>query len=384
MSEQRGDVIAALVAEAAATAAGPAADAVDREGRFPHEALEALRRARLLSAFVPVAFGGAGASLCEMADAVRELASHCASSGLVFAMHQIEVAYLARHGTTPALRALLGRVAEEQLLLANANSEVGTGGDVTRSSCALERAGGCYRLEKDALAVSFGAYADAILATARRDRDAAPEDQVLIAALKEDLRLAPISPWDAMGLRGTCSQGFRIEASGDEGLVFPVPFSEIAARTGNPVTWVLLCSVWLGLAEAAAAIAHRYVREKARRAVGTRPVGALRLAELTGHLHAVRALIAQCAQHYEQIKDSDEVAGMAFGLELRTLKVVATTESLAVGIAALGICGLAGYQHSSPYCLERILRDLHGGPVMVSNDRLLEASADLLLVQKQL
>ena len=36
-----------------ADVAGPAADAVDREGRFPHEAIAALKKGRFLSAFVP-------------------------------------------------------------------------------------------------------------------------------------------------------------------------------------------------------------------------------------------------------------------------------------------------------------------------------------------
>ena len=34
--------------------AGPAAASVDRDGRFPHEAIDALKAEGLLSAFVPV------------------------------------------------------------------------------------------------------------------------------------------------------------------------------------------------------------------------------------------------------------------------------------------------------------------------------------------
>lgn len=376
--------LAHLAREVGEKAAGPAADDVDRLGRFPHEAVAALREARLLAAFVPQRLGGPEASLPEVAEAVQALAASCASTALVFAMHQIEVAYLARHGTTPALEGVLRRVADEQLLLANANSEVGTGGDVTRSQCALERSDGRFRLEKDALAVSFGGYADGVLATARQDEEAAPEEQVLVTCLSEELELTPISEWDAMGLRGTCSQGFHLVGAGEEGLVFPEPFSVIASRTGTPVTWVLLCSVWLGLAEAAATTAHRYVRSQARRQVGKRPVGAFRLAELSGVLQSVRALIAHAAERYEELKDTDEVTGMEYALELRNLKVVASSLSLEVGTRALGICGIAGYQRSSPYCLDRVLRDLHGGPIMVNNDRLTEASADLLVIQKQM
>lgn len=367
-----------------AKVAGPAAEDVDRQGRFPYEAVAAMREGRLLSAMVPLELGGQGASLPEVSGAVRALANHCASSALVFAMHQIEVAYLARHGHTPALAEMLGRVASEQLLLANANSEVGSGGDVGRSACAVEVSKDRFVLCKDALAVSFGAYADAVLATARRHRDAAPEDQVMVVCPRAGLELEPLSEWDAMGLRGTCSNGFRLRAEGDAALIFPEPFSRIAARTGTPVTQVLLGSVWVGLAEAAATRAHALVRAQARKRPGTRPVSALRLAELSTLLQQARAVVAAAARRYEELKDGDEVEGLDFGLELRNVKVAASSLALEIGNRALAICGIAGYLRSSPYSLDRIVRDLHGGAVMVSNDRLNEASAELLVVQKRL
>ena len=53
--------------------AGPAADDVDRESRFPHEAVEEFKRNELLSALVPEHLGGGGATLAEIAGAVRAL-----------------------------------------------------------------------------------------------------------------------------------------------------------------------------------------------------------------------------------------------------------------------------------------------------------------------
>ena len=78
--------------------AGPAADAVDREGRFPHEAVAALREARLLGAFVPQELGGRGMAIGELAAVAETLGRCCASTAMVYAMHQIEVACLVRHG----------------------------------------------------------------------------------------------------------------------------------------------------------------------------------------------------------------------------------------------------------------------------------------------
>jgi alkylation response protein AidB-like acyl-CoA dehydrogenase len=80
-----------LRAEATAAAAATHADAVDREARFPCEAFAAARAERLLSLLVPVELGGEGASVSDAVDVCYVLGRACASTGMVFAMHQIMV-----------------------------------------------------------------------------------------------------------------------------------------------------------------------------------------------------------------------------------------------------------------------------------------------------
>ena len=109
--------------------AGPAADDVDRLARFPHETVNALKANGFMGALLPGELGGGDATLSDLTGAVRALAVHCASSALVLAMHSIEVFNLARHGTTLTLQAVGREIASEQLLLANANSEVGVAGE---------------------------------------------------------------------------------------------------------------------------------------------------------------------------------------------------------------------------------------------------------------
>src|SRR5580658_7910949 len=86
------------------------ADEVDRDARFPAETVGELRSSGLLGALVPPAWGGPGLSLEDMMPAVAAIAEHCASSGLVLAMHQIQVATLIRHGTSGACDRLLPRL----------------------------------------------------------------------------------------------------------------------------------------------------------------------------------------------------------------------------------------------------------------------------------
>src|SRR5664279_5261376 len=77
-------------------AATHAAD-VDAGARFPHEAIDALRQARVLSAAVPASLGGAGCDMTQLATLCATLSQGCAASGMVLAMHLIEVACLVRH-----------------------------------------------------------------------------------------------------------------------------------------------------------------------------------------------------------------------------------------------------------------------------------------------
>ncbi len=118
--------------------AAPVADQVDRDSRFPTEAIEALRGAGALSAAVPESLGGSGASIEAIARCCYELARGCSSTAMVFAMHQIQVLTIARHlEGSPWYESYLRELQREQRLIASATSEVGTGGDMARSIAAV-------------------------------------------------------------------------------------------------------------------------------------------------------------------------------------------------------------------------------------------------------
>ena len=68
---------------------------------------------------------------------------------------------------------------------------------------------------------------------------------------------------------------------------------------------------------------------------------------------------------------------------MNALKVSSSTMVVDCVTAALRICGIAGYLDDSPYSVGRHLRDAHGAALMVSNDRLIGASAQMLLVHKE-
>ncbi|HEY5229824.1 MAG TPA: acyl-CoA dehydrogenase family protein [Acidothermaceae bacterium] len=363
--------------------AGPAAADVDRQARFPRESIEALRDARMLSAYVPTECGGAGASLAEIAGAVEALGQQCASTAMIFAMHQIQVACLVRHGRTGYWRALTGEIADAQLLLGSATTEAGIGGDVRSSSCAVEVAGDTFQLKKNAPVISYGAYSDLILVTARRTPDSPPNDQVLVACRTPGLSLRPTSEWDTLGFRGTCSPGFMLEAGGSVDAIMDDSYGDISSQTMLPVSHILWSSAWLGLATAAVDTARRFVRGQARNRPGVTPPGALRVAELVAVHQQMKELVHGAARRFDEAAGSvDELSGLGFAIAMNSLKVAASSLVVDIVGSAMLICGIAGYREDSEYSLGRHLRDAYGAALMVNNDRILGNSAQLLLVSK--
>jgi acyl-CoA dehydrogenase len=211
-------------AQAVAGVAAQTAVAVDREARFPHEALAAARSQRLLGILVPHELGGEGANLSDVADVCYALGRACASTAMIYAMHQTKVALIVRHGReSPWHQRLLRRLCAEQLLLASSTTEGQGGGDVRRSIAPIQSESGHIALVRDATVISYGEHADGIVTTARRSPEAAPSDQVLAVFLKEDYSLERLVGWDTLGMRGTCSSGYRLRASGESAQILPEP-----------------------------------------------------------------------------------------------------------------------------------------------------------------
>lgn len=380
VGEQLGE-IAHRIAE---TVTGPAAYDVDFHARFPIESITALRENRVLSAILPVEEGGMGATLTDMSYVIRVLSRACAATGSVLGMHIEQLFVLEKYGTTESLRRVLKEVADNQLLIANANSEVGIGGDVMRSITGLEPEGDGWRFDKQALAASYASDSDLILATARRAPDATETDQVLTLLRTSTLTLEPTTGWDTLGLRGTCSSGMHITGHVTPEDLFPVPFAEIANGGGGQLRHVLMTSVWTGLAEAAMNEAHEAVRAAARKSIGTTPQSAIRLAEIMVEVQSARAMLAEALEQIEAALAADSIDDIGLVMSLRTVKVVTSTAAMNAATGALQICGINGFRRGKDHPLERVVRDACGALIMVSNDRYLQENAQMIPVRKAL
>ncbi len=369
---------------AVAAVAAQNCDSVDREGRFPHETLQALKEARLLSVMIPREYGGDGASLDEVAEICVRLGQQCASSAMMFAMHQIKVSSLISHcQTSDWHQGFMRRIADEQLLLASATTEGGIGGDLRNSICAVETDGDMCRLEKDATVISYGSYADAILATARRAPDARSSDQVLVVLLKEQFSLERTSTWDTLGMRGTCSEGFKLAATVHVAQILPKPFAEIAAQSMLATSHLLWSSLWYGIANSAVQRAQNFVRAEAKRKPSVIPPGALRVAEASDMLQLMKSNTAEGLRRFSHAKnDSDELTSIGFAVAMNNVKTSASRLAVDIINHAMLVCGIMGYKNNTPFSLGRHLRDAMSAQLMISNDRIFGNTSNLLLVHR--
>ena len=363
------------------------ADDVDAQARFPHEAIDALRRERLLSAGVPADLGGADAGMVALAAICETLGQHCASTAMIYAMHLTQVACIARHRAGSAFFArYLVELAEKQSLIASATSEAGVGGEMRSSVAGIERKAGRLSVTKNATTISYGALADSVLLTARSSPDAPSNDQVLVLLERKDYALDQTGTWNTLGMRGTCSPGFHVTASAREEQILPVSFAEIASQTMVPFSHILWSSCWLGIAMAAVTRARAFVRQQARGKPGAMPPSALRLAELSSLLQLVRTNVHDVASECEALMSGEAVpvalSSMAFALKMNNLKISSSELVVQIVHRALLICGIAGYKNDSSFSLGRHLRDAHSAALMISNDRIYTSNAAMLLVLK--
>ena len=369
-------------ADATGAAALESADAADREARFPTEAFLSARTQRLLGIMVPTELGGEGASISDVVDVCYILARGCASTAMIFAMHQIMVAILLRHArNSPWHIGLLRRLAKEQLLLASSTTEGKGGGDLRASVCAVERTGSRIELTKSATVISYGAQADVILTTARRAADAAPSDQVLVAFTKADYQLEPFMNWDTLGMRGTCSAGFTLRGSGEQAQVLPDRYEKIQAHTMMPVAHLTWSAVWAGLAAAAVERARRSLRAAARRAGETPPLGAAHLTRATMSLRGLRGAIASALQMFETVgTEEKEIESLEFQTAMNLLKVNSSEMAIATVMSAMQTCGLSGYRNDGEFSVSRHLRDVLSASIMINNERILASAATASLL----
>lgn len=177
----------------------PAADAVDREARFPREAITALGDAGLLGLTTAVEHGGGGAGLAEAADVVGAIAQQCGTTAMVLMMHYAATTVVEAHGTD-TMRAEIGG---GRHLTTLAFSERGSRSHFWTPVSTARPAGDAVSLDADKSWVTAAGEADSYVWSSRPLAADGPMTLWMVPSSTAGLKVS--GPFDGLGLRGNAS-----------------------------------------------------------------------------------------------------------------------------------------------------------------------------------
>lgn len=325
------------------------ADARDHAGEFSAKNHALLGSHKIFSAQIPSEVGGGGASHRAMADFLRRIAHDNPSTALALAMHQHVVAtaiFNDRNGKPG--RALLDRVAGEETVLVSTGSN-----DWMESNGTATRSGEGYLVTAKKPFSSGSPVADLLVTSARfnsREHGA----QVIHFSLPlttEGVSFA--DDWDTLGMRESGSQTIELDN------VFVPDAAVMLTRSQHgysplfdavlPCALPLIMSVYLGVAEAAVAIAL----ERAKMAKHD-DVTPLLVGEMLNHLTTAQIVHSDMVSLANDL-DFEPCIETSNAMLMR--KTIAANAMIASVEKALETAGGAGYFRNLG--LEKLLRDIY-------------------------
>jgi indole-3-acetate monooxygenase len=336
----------AIVAELGPSLAGNASQA-DANDQFVAENFKTLRRSGLVEAAVPLALGGGGAGIAELAQMLKAMSHHCPSTALAFAMHTHQVAIPAwrwQHQQVKAVEPLLQRVAQERLILLSSG-----GSDWVAGSGKATRVEGGYEIKARKVFASAAPAGDLLMTMAVDDS----EHQVLHFALPMTSPHVTIEPtWKALGMRGTGSHDVVIDGH-------LVPDAAVSlkrkAAEWHPVFHViatiaipLIYAVYVGVAEQARDTAVKLASKRRLDAHVTHSVGLLDN-ELLGARLALQHMLSVAE------RNAPSAAAVNETMQGRALAVAHVLRAVELAMEAAGGAGF--YRDNG---LERLFRDAQG------------------------
>lgn len=359
---------------------------VDRENRFASESMQALRESGLLGFYVPTELGGLGGDARTYARIAEQLAWGCMSTTMNWAMHAQQVSIIAKHGRTTHAE-LLHEIATKPRLVASVTTEYGKGGDLLRARTPLVIDGETIRLKRATPITSYAMHADAYFMILRASETAPESDVRALAFRAEDIQRTQKGQWRAMGMHGTQSVPMEYEGDLPVSSLLPGPFRPMATDTMIPVSLIGWGGAWLGACRGAY---ERLVRAERDRVAEhnidpDKDSTFARLARVRVYIEMLESHVYRVAEQYDSISRSVsegfQFRDTKFAIALTSLKVTGSEIAFKIIDELVQIGGIGrGYLNNDKFALERVFRDLRSGAVMQNNDRLLETSGRLLVL----
>ncbi len=340
------------VRELAESALRPHAAEVDREHRFPREAIRAAAELGLMGMLIPPEHGGAGLDHLAFTICVEELARACASTAVIVDVHtSVASEPILLFGTDEQKRAWLPRLAGGEVLGAFALTEPGSGSDAASLATTARRVGRDWVLTgRKAFITNIGeAGLYIVFARTGPEPRAAGVSAFLVPAEADGVRVGQV--FRKMGLNGSPTgelvlEEARVPAGGllhQEGRGFLVAMRALdAGRIG-------ISGQALGIATAALEEATEHLgrpREPGG-AAGPGQGAEFVLADMATRLTAAR----QMAYHAAVLC----AGGKPFTREASMAKLFCTDAAMDIATDAVQLAGEVGGLRDHPF--ERHFRD---------------------------
>lgn len=333
------------VRELAQGVARPLAAEVDRDHRFPDEAVKAAAEAGLLGILIPREYGGMGLDALAFALCIEELAEACASTAVIIDVHtSVGSEPILLFGTEEQKRRWLPALASGELLGAFALTEPGSGSDAASLKTSARRQGDSYVLNGTKIFITnigrAGLYV--VFARSGAEEKAAGVSAFLVPADAPGVRAGQL--FKKMGLHGSPTGELVLED-----VVVPSANRLAPEGQGFIVAMRALDSGRLGISGQALGIAQAAVDETRDLLVGRERAQGddFSLADMATRLESARLL----AYHAAWLCS----AGRPFTRQASMAKLHSTDTAMQVSLDALQVAGEEGAAGGSPF--ERHVRD---------------------------
>jgi alkylation response protein AidB-like acyl-CoA dehydrogenase len=335
----------AAVRELAQGTVLPLAEEVDRDHRFPQEAVTAAAEAGLLGVLIPREYGGAGLDALAFAICIEELAQACASTSVIVDVHtSVGSEPILLFGTEEQKRKWLPRLASGELLGAFALTEPASGSDAASLKSTARRTGGAYVLNGTKTFITNAGHAGMYIVFARSGAEerAAGVSAFLVPSGTPGLRVGQV--FRKMGLNGSPTGELVLED-----VEVPVENRLGGEGEGFTVAMRALDSGRIGISGQALGIAQAAVDEsRSLLAGGPREQGDdFLLADMATRLESARLLAYHAAWLCSLGRPFTRQASMA--------KLHCTDTAMQLALDGVQLAGQAGAVAGSPF--ERHVRD---------------------------
>jgi acyl-CoA dehydrogenase len=335
----------AAVRELAQGVALPHAAEVDREYRFPDEAVKAAADAGLMGVLIPREYGGAGLDAIAFAVCIEELAQACASTSVIVDVHtSVGSEPILLFGTEEQKRRWLPRLASGELLGAFALTEPASGSDAASLTMTARLSGNDYVLNGTKVFITNIGRAGLYVVFARTgpDQKAAGVSAFLVPGDAPGVRVGQL--FKKMGLHGSPTGELVLED-----VVVPAANRLAAEGQGFTVAMRALDSGRIGISGQALGIAQAAVTESRAVLADGEPAQGdeFMLADMATRLESARLLAYHAAWLCSKGRPFTRQASMA--------KLHCTDTAMDLALDALQLAGEEGTVSGSPF--ERHVRD---------------------------